>query len=79
MPQYELRNYKTGAVTVDETGSASIPCGVITGVVGDTYGFIQGDSYTVTITNFPTKTGLEISNETTSACAAFVAQKYPNT
>ena len=77
---YEVKKTTNGDITVDGQGVASIPVGIITGIVGNTYPqFIAGDSTVVTISDYATKTVAQVVAEVDVAVAAFIANKYPNT
>ena len=78
--QYELKSFKTNNVSISDTGAAIIKVGVITGIVGNTYGqFIAWDTITIQIIDYASKTGQQTLSEVSAAASAFVASKYPNT
>lgn len=80
MPQYELKNVNSQLnVSTKEDGTGVFQVGIISGVVGDTYGFIKGDTTSVDIATWKTKTGQQLDDAILAGAAAFVAQKYPNT
>jgi hypothetical protein len=77
---YETLSWETKAITPKENGSADFQVGIITGIVGNTYPqFIAGDTTTINIPSYGTKTGADINMELSAAVHAYVAAKYPNT
>lgn len=76
--QYELRNISYVTLT-DGTipNTADQRINILTGIVGDTYGFTRKDPLTVTFDK--SLTGEQIEAEITSAAQAFIVATYPNT
>lgn len=80
MPQYELKSVNSQFnVSTKEDGTGVFQVGIISGVTGDTYGFIKGDTTNIDIPSWKSKTGQELDDAILAGAAAFVAQKYPNT
>lgn len=78
--EYAIQNITNGNITINEAGVASIPCGITTGIVGNTYPqFVAGDTYAVSVADYANKTVSEVSAEVSAGCAAYIATKYPNT
>lgn len=74
---YEAKSYQTKEMVNNGDGTATFTISVISGIVGDTYGFIRGDATTVKLAL--SKTGTVIYSDIEAAVDAFVASKYPNT
>lgn len=76
--QYELKNWKqNGSVQDNDNGTSSLSIMATTGIVGDTYGFIKNDAFTITLQN--DKTINEQKEVIIQQAITFVANKYPNT
>jgi len=75
--QYEVRDVTYGQAKEKGDGTVDQDATVMSGVVGDTYGFNRWDSISI---NYPlSHTGQQIKDEMTAAAVAMVAAKYPNT
>lgn len=77
--EYEAKKWDTKNISTKQDGSADFTVGIITGIVGDTYGFIKGDTTIINIPNVGGKTGDQTIVELQSGVNSFVASKYPNT
>ena len=76
---YEVLKVTNGDITV-ESDVATIPLGITTGIVGNTYPqFIAGDSHSVEIVDYSTKTAGAIQTEVDVEVAAWLAATYPDT
>lgn len=81
MEYQEITSRRTnGDISVDGAGVATIPVGIVTGIVGNTYPqFVAGDSLSVTVEDYFDKKVGDVTTEVTTAINAFIAAKYPNT
>ena len=77
MPQYEVKDVTYGQVKENGDNTATQETTVMSGVVGDTYGFNRWDSMKVTYSM--SLTADQIKAQVTTEAQQLVATKYPNT
>lgn len=77
MPQYEVKDVTYGQVKENGDNTATQETVVMSGIVGDTYGFNRWDNMK---SIYPmTFTADQIKAQITSEAQVLVATKYPNT
>ena len=77
MPNYELKDVTYGQVKENGNNTATQHTIVMSGIVGDTYGFNRWDD--MKSTYLMTATADEIKAQITAEANLLIATKYPNT
>lgn len=80
MITYELKHTVDAIVSVN-TNTGTVVQGFTAGAVGipDSYKMVAGNTITVTVTGWGSKTSDQINAEVITAVNAFIAAKYPST
>jgi len=75
--QYEVKDITYGQAKEKGDGTVDQNATVMSGIVGDTYGFNKWNDISI---NYPlSHTGQQIKDQMTAAAVAMVQDKYPNT
>ena len=75
---FELKHTNPASVKLNQDGSATINVGFTTGVVGNPYNMIIGDTIIVEVANYANKTVSQVDAEVGTAINNFIANKYPS-